>query len=72
MKQLRSVEEINLNTNVILRLDTDLPLDDGKILDNSRLKKSIPTIRYLLAIYDPNYKTNNLWLKKEGTKLFLF
>ncbi len=25
-----------------------------------------------LTIYDPNCKTNNLWLKKEGTKLFLF
>ena len=48
MKQLRSVEEIYLNTNVILRLDTDLPIDEGNILDNSRLKKSIPTIRYLL------------------------
>lgn len=48
MKTLRSVEEINQNSNVILRMDTDLPLDEGNILDNSRLKKSIPTIRYLL------------------------
>ena len=48
MKQLRSVEEIGINLNVILRIDTDLPLDEGRILDNSRLKKSIPTIRYLL------------------------
>lgn len=48
MKNLKSVEEINQNTSVILRMDTDLPMDAGKILDNSRLKKSIPTIRYLL------------------------
>ena len=48
MKNLRSVEDIQLNTNVILRMDTDLPLDEGKVLDDSRLKKSIPTIRYLL------------------------
>ncbi len=48
MKILKSVEDINQNTNVILRMDTDLPIDEGKILDNSRLKKSIPTIRYLL------------------------
>jgi len=48
MKQLRSVEEIENNTNVILRMDTDLPMDGGQILDNSRLKKSIPTIRFLL------------------------
>lgn len=25
-----------------------------------------------LTIYDPNCKANNLWLKKQGTKLFLF
>ena len=25
-----------------------------------------------LAVYDPNCKSNNLWLKKEGTKYFLF
>jgi predicted metal-dependent hydrolase len=25
-----------------------------------------------LSIYDPDCKSNNLWLKKEGTKLFLF
>jgi phosphoglycerate kinase len=48
MKQLKSVEEIGSNLNVILRMDTDLPMEKGKILDNSRLKKSIPTIRYLL------------------------
>ncbi len=48
MKNLRSVEEINSDVSVILRMDTDLPIDDGKILDNSRLKKSVPTIRYLL------------------------
>ncbi len=48
MRQLRSIEEIPTGVNVILRMDTDLPTDDGKILDNSRLKKTIPTIRYLL------------------------
>lgn len=45
---LKSVEEIGENLKVILRLDTDLPIDNGVILDNSRLKKSIPTIRFLL------------------------
>jgi len=48
MKRLKSVEDIGINLSVILRMDTDLPMDDGQILDNSRLKKSIPTIRYLL------------------------
>lgn len=48
MRQLRSIEEIPTGVNVILRMDTDLPVSEGKILDNSRLKKTIPTIRYLL------------------------
>jgi len=49
MKQLRSVEEVPENTKVILRMDTDLPFEGETILDNSRLKKTIPTIRYLLG-----------------------
>jgi phosphoglycerate kinase len=48
MKQLRSIEEIQTGVNVILRMDTDLPFEGETILDNSRLRKTIPTIRYLL------------------------
>lgn len=48
MKQLRSVEMVPENVNVILRMDTDLPFEGETILDDSRLKKTVPTIRYLL------------------------
>lgn len=48
MKQLRSVEMVPEGVNVILRMDTDLPFEGETILDDSRLKKTIPTIRYLL------------------------
>jgi phosphoglycerate kinase len=48
MRQLRSIEEIKDGVNVVLRMDTDLPFDGEKVLDNSRLRKSVPTIRYLL------------------------
>jgi phosphoglycerate kinase len=48
MKQLRSVNEIGNDLNVILRMDTDLPMDNGFILDNSRLVKSLNTIKLLL------------------------
>jgi len=48
MKKLRSVEEINEGQNVILRIDADVPVVDEKIIDNSRLLKSVPTIRFLL------------------------
>ena len=45
----KSVELVQKNSTVILRLDLDLPMSDGKILDNSRLIKSLPTISLLLS-----------------------
>ncbi|RLC35646.1 hypothetical protein DRH14_00345 [Candidatus Shapirobacteria bacterium] len=45
---LRTVDQIDSGINVVLRLDTDLPIEEGQILDNSRLKKSLVTIRLLL------------------------
>ena len=45
---LRSVKSIGVNNIVILRMDLDLPMLNGQILDNSRLVKSIPTIKLLL------------------------
>ncbi|HOY61178.1 MAG TPA: phosphoglycerate kinase [Candidatus Woesebacteria bacterium] len=46
--KLKSVEEIIPQIRVVLRLDLDLPFFDNKIIDNSRLQKSLPTIRLLL------------------------
>ena len=46
--KLRSVEEIIPKIRVVLRLDLDLPFFDNKIIDNSRLLKSLPTIKLLL------------------------
>ncbi len=37
------------NQTILIRLDLDLPLESGRILDNSRLKKSISTLQKLLA-----------------------
>jgi 3-phosphoglycerate kinase len=45
---LRSVEEILPQTKVVLRLDLDLPFSDSQITDNSRLVKSLDTIKFLL------------------------
>lgn len=45
---LKSVSEVPDGTKLVLRLDTDLPMGDGQITDNSRLVKSLPTIRELL------------------------
>ncbi len=45
---LKSVSEIPDGTKLVLRLDTDLPMEEGQILDNSRLVKSLPMIKELL------------------------
>lgn len=45
---LRSVEEILPKTRVILRMDLDVPIVDDIIEDDSRLVKSLPTIKLLL------------------------
>ena len=45
--KLRSVNEIPENSIVFLRMDLDLPIEEGKILDQSRLVKSLSTIALL-------------------------
>jgi len=46
--KLRSVSEVLPKTRVVLRMDLDVPMQDGVITDVSRLTKSIPTIKLLL------------------------
>ena len=42
-------DEQNLNQKkVLLRLDLNVPLDNGKITDTTRIDKILPTINYLL------------------------
>jgi len=48
MKALRSVTEIPVNSRVMLRMDLDVPMHDEKVIDDSRLKKSLVTIDVLL------------------------
>ena len=48
LMKLRSVEEILPKTRVILRMDLDVPITDDMIEDDSRLVKSLPTIKLLL------------------------
>ena len=50
MGKLKALDE-NLNLNnkrVILRVDLNVPIKEGRIIDNSRIEKIIPTIKNLI------------------------
>ena len=43
-------EESNLNNKkILLRLDLNVPLVDGKITDTTRIDKIIPTLKFLIS-----------------------
>jgi phosphoglycerate kinase len=46
---LKPVDLVPPNSTVLLRLDLDLPIENGVILDNHRLQKSLSTINKLLS-----------------------
>lgn len=46
----KTVKDIDLkNKTVLLRADYNVPIKDGKITDDYRLEKSLPTVKYLLS-----------------------
>lgn len=46
---MRTIKEANIkNKRVLLRCDFNVEIKNGKIVDDFRIKKSLPTIRYLL------------------------
>ena len=49
IQTLRTIEKIDVRgKRVLLRCDLNVPLKDGVITDDGRIKASIPTIKYLL------------------------
>lgn len=45
----KTIKDIDLsNKTVLLRADYNVPLEDGEITDDYRIKQSLPTIKYLL------------------------
>ena len=48
MKPITDLENLN-NQIVLLRLDLNVPILDGKIIDTNRIDKIIPTINFLLS-----------------------
>lgn len=46
MKYIENID--TTNKKVLLRLDLNVTIKDGKIIDDTKIKKSVPTIKYLL------------------------
>ena len=49
MKNIKDQSDLN-QKKILLRLDLNVPLENGKITDTNRIDKIIPTIKYLLSI----------------------
>src|SRR3989344_2062602 len=48
-KQIRCMKDYDFeNKNVLLRCDFNVPIKNGKVLDEFKIKATIPTIKYLI------------------------
>jgi len=60
MKSIENLEDIE-NKSVILRLDLNVPIKNGKIIDTSRIDKIIPTINFLVKKKSKNNNNISCW-----------
>ena len=60
MKSIEDLENIE-NKYVILRLDLNVPLKNGKITDTTRIDKIIPTLNFLVKKKSENNYNFSYW-----------
>ena len=63
MKSIENIENIK-NKRVILRLDLNVPIKNGKITDSNRIDKVMPTIEFLLKKKSKDYNNISYWKTK--------
>jgi phosphoglycerate kinase len=65
----RTIEDLDLQgKSVLMRLDLNVPLKDGKITDDTRIVKAIPTIKYVLERTPKLCIMSHLGRPKDGVK----
>ena len=63
MKSIENLENIK-NKRVILRLDLNVPIKNGKITDSNRIDKVMPTLEFLLKKKSKDYNNFSRWKAK--------
>ena len=63
MKSIENIENIK-NKRVILRLDLNVQIKNGKITDADRIDKVMPTLEFLLKKKSKDYYYFSCWKAK--------